>query len=49
MGEFSWRETVVQPAFISLTFVTFEKEFLLLVTNNGIKRGKQHERRGDEI
>ena len=25
--EFSWWETFVQPAFIPLTFVTFEKEF----------------------
>ena len=49
MSEFSWRETFVQPAFIPLTFVTFEKEFLLLVTSNGIKIRKENERRGDEI
>ena len=48
MGEFSWRETFVQPAFPQ-TLVTFEKEFLLLVTRNGIKSRKEHERRGDEI
>ena len=51
MGEFSWRETFVHPAFISLTFVTFEKDFLRLVTRNGIKikklkSRKEHERRG---
>ena len=49
MGDFSGRETFVQPAFIPLTFVTFEKEFLPLVTSNGIKSRKEHDRKGDEI
>ena len=49
MGEFSWRETFVQPAFTPLTFVTFEKEFVILVMINGIKSRREHELRGDDI
>ena len=48
-GEFSWREIFVQPAFIPMTFVTFEKELFLSVTSNGIKSRKEHDRRGYEI
>ena len=42
IGEFSWRETFVQPPFIPLTFVTFAKELALLVTSNGIKSRKEY-------
>ena len=49
MGEFSWPEAFVQPAFISLIFITCEKEVLVFVTSNGTKSRKEHERRGDEI
>ena len=40
MGEFSQRETFVQPAFIPLTFVTFERVF----TISDEQRDKEHER-----
>ena len=43
MDEFSGQETFVQPPFIPLTFVIFEKEFLLLVRSKGIKSKKEHE------
>ena len=49
MGEFSWWETFVQPAFIPLTFATFENEFSLLVTSNGMKSRKEHKRKDNKI
>ena len=41
MSEFSWRETFVQPAFIPLNFVTFEKRAF---TISDEQRDKEQER-----